>query len=57
VFERETVGKSVRGSRLFMSAANWTTQRNGKASSVVSVSLIKMLGFTLICCKIERCLT
>ena len=34
-FEWETAGKSVRGSRLFLSAANWTAQRNGKASCVV----------------------
>ena len=29
------MGKSVRGSRLFLIAANWSSQRNGEASSVV----------------------
>ena len=30
------MGKSVRGSRLCLSAANWMAQRNGKARRVVS---------------------
>ena len=53
----ERLGKSVRGSRLFLSAANWTAQRNRKASRVVLISLIQILKYTLICCKLQRCLT
>ena len=29
------MGKSVRGSHLFLIGSNWTAQRNGKANSVV----------------------
>jgi hypothetical protein len=32
---RDTAGENVRGSRLFVSGANWTAQRNGDSSSVV----------------------
>jgi len=45
--------------QLFLSAANWTAQRNAKkiSSVIFSIYLKQMHRFTLICCKIQRCLT
>ena len=57
VWKRETVGKSVQGTGLFLSGANWMVQKMERQAVLFLISLIQMLQFTLICCKIQRCLT
>jgi hypothetical protein len=55
--ERNPVGKSVQGTCLFLSGANWMVQKMERQAVLFSISLIQMLRFTLICCKIQSCLT
>jgi hypothetical protein len=53
-FQRQTVGRSVRGN---WSQLDGPEKREKGKQCCFSIYLIKMHRFTLICCKIQSCLT
>jgi hypothetical protein len=53
-FQRQTVGRSVRGN---WSQLDGPEKREKGKQCCFSIYLIQMHRFTLICCKIQRCLT
>jgi hypothetical protein len=56
-FQRQTVGRSVRGSRSWVEPTGRPGETRKSNQCCFSMYLIKMHKFTLICCKIQRCLT